>query len=216
MSVLDSPNCLNTIINLIEGNEGNIQRVYSDHLGVPTIGIGYALAIKTGTDSNPNWVLRDVGKINKIFREAGILGDDDSLTQNDINILNNSVNALNGVSGAINSIPHWTPHENEDKSKTIHNDQGWSFNAPTLEENRKLLEKTLPRYQEIAIGRLKKNIIENHSDRGVELSEDQAKNLAENLWNKLSEKNQTTLLDLAYNGPGLIGPNFTGDLMELN
>ena len=79
MNVLDSMAGRQRVVDFLTQNEANIQRVYSDHLGIPTIGISYALAINIGSSGNPVWDLRGIDQVNNDFRTAGILGQNDNI-----------------------------------------------------------------------------------------------------------------------------------------
>ena len=74
--------------NLIRRFEAMVRRVYNDGVGVPTLGVGTALIIKTGALQNP-WQIRQ--DLDAILQQAGI-----TLTANDKNILERVRNILNG------------------------------------------------------------------------------------------------------------------------
>ena len=87
----------------LEPVESFVPRIYSDSRGVPTLGVGYALAIlnqQTGL-----WGLRS--DLSAQLASIGV-----TLINSDLAILNASVQALNRVPGVVNPVPTYTPGEN--------------------------------------------------------------------------------------------------------
>ena len=74
--------------------EGFVKHIYSDGLGIPTLGVGFALATKDGD------VYKLKSNLADLLSAAGI-----TLTDPDRALLQQAVDALNKEQGAVNPIP---------------------------------------------------------------------------------------------------------------
>ena len=83
--------------------EAFVPRIYSDPNAIPTLGVGFALAIKPS--GSTSYVLRS--DLDDKLLAAGV-----TLTSVDRALLNDAVNALNKVPGAMNPIPPWNNDPN--------------------------------------------------------------------------------------------------------
>ena len=209
MSVLDndSQNGRDSVRAFIEPLEANISRIYVDGEGIPTLGIGYALATRSGDTVT----LRGRDELNMELQEAGILAEGQTLTDNDIEMLEQSVAAANGDINPATGAPFQNPIDgienlSNDLNQTIaqnaHAAQGWSFDGPTHAENRELFDNIIDDFQTEAIGRLR-------TQTGGLSQED-----ADALYESLPEETQTTLISLAYNVPTTIGPGLSTALND--
>src|SRR5207249_3402877 len=88
----------------IRQSESLIRRIYTDGVGVPTLGVGYALAVKIGG----TWQLRDAPTLDANLASIGI-----TLSQADRIRLDNVVAQLNAgsVTGAQTLIPPYRKGE---------------------------------------------------------------------------------------------------------
>ncbi|MEW6645851.1 MAG: cadherin-like domain-containing protein [Pseudomonadota bacterium] len=86
--------------NFILGKESNVDHVYADTKGIPTVGIGYALIIQTqDADGNKIFVIRN--DIDKHLRAIGVLSDGETFRSefaDDYEILRDIIRTLNDSS----------------------------------------------------------------------------------------------------------------------
>lgn len=141
---VDNAQSVNRLLEHMRGFEGDIRRVYSDHRGIPTIGIGYALVIEVQVNGVSRWQLRD--GIAEDFRAAGIFNEGQTLSENDLSILRQAVSALNGErdehGNPIENPITTALGENDAQSLVIHTAQGWSF-QPFGENDSEALVRSL-------------------------------------------------------------------------
>jgi hypothetical protein len=84
-----------TVYNFIKREEALVRRVYSDQLGIPTLGVGYALIIRAPAGSPTPFILRPT-------LQADLAAIGETLGPADESLLNTLLNNLNSGNGADN------------------------------------------------------------------------------------------------------------------
>ncbi|CAM2006637.1 hypothetical protein [Acanthopleuribacter pedis] len=172
----------------LEKVETLIPRLYTDHLGVPTWGIGFALVVQSGG----SWMVRPDLKV--VFEKAGIVFTLEQSRKLD-ELVNGCARGLNekNPEAAFALIPTWRAGEAPDTNPT---------GLPLLSQEQAyaLLKTNLPDYAAMLKGRFKTHLGEA---------------AAEELSTALAGSHEAVaLLSLTYNAPSLIGPGLTKALYQ--
>lgn len=174
----------------LEKVETLIPRIYTDGVGVPTWGIGFALIIESG-----DWLVRP--QLFDIFDQAGIRFSEEQRTHLN-KLLAGCVDGLNRKKpdAAFALIPPWRAGEPADTNPT---------GSPLLNQDQAyaLLKQNLPEYQDLQYGRFVKHLGSTEKARALS--------------NALANSHEAVaLLSLTYNAPSLIGPGLTKALFSGN
>jgi Ca2+-binding RTX toxin-like protein len=112
MSTLTSPHIIAgdfnaALYSFLKQREAFVPRIYLDGKGIPTLGVGYALAVRNETTK-----LYELRSAPELTQQMGAMGI--TLTQADKDILNAAVGALNGqaVPPGVPTIEHWPGSNN--------------------------------------------------------------------------------------------------------
>ena len=134
---------LDACFKLLAGFEGKIPRIYSDHVGIPTLGVGYALLIKSGGSMTmrPNW--------RPELEESGIEIDAScyAVLRGQLSAAVGLLNASN-IQAAKSIFLEWQPGEDA----AAQNSAPLSLLSDT--QMQALFEKTLPHYESLLKRRL--------------------------------------------------------------
>ncbi|NEQ38756.1 MAG: beta-propeller fold lactonase family protein [Okeania sp. SIO3I5] len=186
-----------SIYEKIKKHEKFVPRIYTDHIGIPTLGVGYAIFV---TSDGKKYEKKDT--LTNDLKEIGV-----TLTDKDKKLLDKVLNYLNNgqVAKAQGLIPEYKIGEKSDvKNKfsfEIKDNQGFT-----------LFQTSLNR----ALRSVKTRFVTNlQNPNTLNFSKKKAIAEADQLYNALENtREMVTLASLAFNLPKLIGPNLTAALYK--